>query len=197
MKKIQLVSLSLLAPFFFTSCTKEDPVAVLEQELITTITATFTPVGGGQNVVLTFRDLDGDGGNEPEITVSRNFNTNTTYNGSISFLNESVDPIEDITEEIQELGEEHQIFYTTTGDINEFTYSSDAANYDENDMPIGLQTVFTTSEFATGNLTITLRHEPNKSGLNVANGDITNANGSTDATVTFPITVLREIIALP
>ena len=42
---------------------------------------------------------------------------------------------------------------------------------------------------ATGNLTITLRHLPNKSGVNVPGGDITNAGGGTDAEVVFPVVV--------
>ena len=40
-----------------------------------------------------------------------------------------------------------------------------------------------------GAFTITLRHEPNKSGMNVNTGDITNAGGETDVQVIFDITV--------
>jgi hypothetical protein len=47
----------------------------------------------------------------------------------------------------------------------------------------------TTGNVGTGNLTVTLRHLPNKSALGVSTGDITNAGGATDAYVSFPVTV--------
>jgi hypothetical protein len=40
-----------------------------------------------------------------------------------------------------------------------------------------------------GNLTVTLRHDLNKSAAGVASGNITNAGGSTDAAVSFPVVV--------
>ena len=35
-------------------------------------------------------------------------------------------------------------------------------------------------------MTVILRHEPNKAGAGVSDGDITNAGGETDIEVTFP-----------
>ena len=191
-KQIKFFALSILAAATFTSCTKDEvtPVPVNEEELITTVTAIYTPVGGGTAITLKYKDLDGEGANAPVITVSGSFEKNKTYNGTLTFKNESVNPAEDITTEIVEEGEEHQIFYQTTGTLNAFTYGTDASNFDSNKNPVGLQSVFTTTTAATGNLTITLRHEPNKSATNVAKGDITNAGGSTDAEVTFAISVL-------
>jgi hypothetical protein len=49
--------------------------------------------------------------------------------------------------------------------------------------------MISTSSAGSGTLTITLRHEPNKDGDNVADGDITNAGGETDVEVTFNIDV--------
>ena len=136
-----------------------------------------------------YKDLDGEGANAPIITVSGAFAKNKTYNGVVTFKNELANPAEDITPEIVEEGEEHQIFYQKTGTLNAFKYGTAASNFDTNGKPIGLQSVFTTTEAASGTLTITLRHEPNKSAVNVASGDITNAAGSTDAEVSFPISV--------
>jgi hypothetical protein len=56
---------------------------------------TTTLKAGNQTVTLTSRDLDGDGPNAPVVTVSGDFNT--TYTGSVSFLNESITPADDIT----------------------------------------------------------------------------------------------------
>ncbi|MBP0904603.1 type 1 periplasmic binding fold superfamily protein [Mariniflexile gromovii] len=190
MKTLKYLSLLFITSLSLTACSSDnDPEPVNEEELITTVTATFVPQGGGTTITLKSQDLDGDGGNAPVITVSGKFEQNKTYNGTVTFLNESVNPAEDITEEIEEEGDEHQIFYIKTGSLNGFTYSTDANNLDSNGLPIGLQTVFNTTNAASGNLTIILRHEPNKSASGVSNGDITNAGGSTDASVTFSIEV--------
>jgi hypothetical protein len=42
---------------------------------------------------------------------------------------------------------------------------------------------------ASGNLTITLIHEPDKFAEGVSGGNIENAGGSTDAEVVFPVIV--------
>jgi hypothetical protein len=62
-------------------------------------------------VTMTSRDLDGDGPNVPVVTVSGDLLVNTTYSGAVSFLNESVTPVDDITVEVKEEGLEHQLFF--------------------------------------------------------------------------------------
>jgi hypothetical protein len=146
-------------------------------------------VGGGAAITLESKDLDGDGPNAPVVSVSGNFAQGKTYTGVVTFLNETRTPAEDMTEEIKELGLEHQVFYQKTGTINNVSYAVTLSNFDSSGKPIGLESVFTTTGAANGTLKITLRHEPNKSATNVASGDITNAGGSTDAEVVFAITV--------
>lgn len=192
-QKFKFYALALVTALTFSSCSNDDDnpaPPVNEEELITTVTAIYTPVGGGTAVTLQYKDLDGEGANAPVITVSGAFAKNKTYNGTVTFKNELANPDEDITPEIVEEGAEHQLFYQKTGTLNAFTYGSASSNFDKNGKPVGLQSVFTTTEAASGTLTITLRHEPNKSATNVASGDITNAAGSTDAEVSFPISVL-------
>ncbi len=60
MKTFKLVPMALIALFAFNSCSSDDSKPVNEEEVITTVTVTLTPVGGGTPVVLTSRDLDGD-----------------------------------------------------------------------------------------------------------------------------------------
>lgn len=192
-KKFKFYALALVTALTFSSCSNDEDnpePPVNEEELITTVTAIYTPVGGGTAITLQYKDLDGVGANAPVITVSSAFAKNKTYNGVVTFKNELANPAQDITPEIVEEGVDHQLFYQTTGTLNAFTYGTASSNFDKNGKPVGLQSVFTTTEVASGNLTITLRHEPNKSGADVANGDITNAKGSTDAEVSFPISVL-------
>lgn len=191
-KNFKLYALAIATALTFSSCNNDDddPLPVNEEELITTVTAIYTPVGGGTAVTLQYKDLDGEGANAPVLTVSSAFEKNKTYNGVVTFKNELANPVEDITPEILEEGDEHQLFYQKTGTLNAFTYGTSTSNFDKNGKPIGLQSVFVTTDAASGTLTITLRHEPNKSAANVAAGDIINAGGSTDAEVSFPISVL-------
>lgn len=192
-KNFKFYALALATVLTFSSCNNDDddtPLPVNEEELITTITAIYTPEGGGTAITLQYKDLDGEGANAPIITVSGAFAKNKTYNGAVTFKNELANPAEDITPEIIEEGVDHQLFYQKTGTLNAFSYGTALSNFDKNGKPVGLQSVFTTTGEATGNLTITLRHEPNKSATNVASGDIINAGGSTDAAVSFPISVL-------
>jgi hypothetical protein len=171
-----VVSISLV------SCSNDDE-PVNEEEVITTVVTTLT---NGNNVItLTSRDLDGDGPNQPVITSNGTIQANTLYQGQVTFLNETVSPAENITEEVEEEGLEHQLFFQLPSSLGTISYSDE----DENGNPIGLRFTYNTNTAATGNLIITLRHEPVKSAQGVSNGDITNAGGSTDAQVIFPIVV--------
>jgi hypothetical protein len=185
MNNLKLIALLVIPTLFSTSCSNDDS-AVNEEEVITTVTTTLT--GGGQVITLTSRDLDGDGPNDPVVTASGNLVAGTTYVGSTTFSNELVDPAEDITIEVQEEGVDHQIFYFLGSSIGTVTYDSE--DIDSNGNPIGLNfTLVAGTSGATGTLTVTLRHLPNKTAPGVSEGSITNADGNTDAEVYFPITV--------
>jgi hypothetical protein len=166
-----------------SSCSNNDN-PVNEEEVITTVAITLT--NGSSSIKLLSRDLDGDGPNPPEVNVSGTLAVGTTYTGAVTFLNQTVTPAEDITLEIEEEGVDHQLFYQAPSALGVFTYN----DTDANGKPIGLNfTLVTGNSSATGNLIVTLRHLPNKSAAGVAGGDITNAGGSTDAVVTFPISI--------
>ena len=189
LKTLKNISLLLITIITITACSSDDdttPVVINEEEVITTLTATLTPSGGGTEITLQTRDLDGDGPDAPVITVSGNLAANTTYTGTIELLNETESPAESINEEILIEDDEHQFFYQATNSVATFTYSD--ADGDGN--PLGLEFTLTTSATAgTGDITITLRHEPNKSAAGVSDGDITNADGETDIQAIFTVTV--------
>lgn len=174
----------LLPLFLLTSCDPDDPDDVNEEEVITNLTYTLIPDGGGAEVVLSFEDLDGDGGNAPVITGGT-LQANTTYNGMIELSNQSEMPFEDITEEVREEGDEHQFFFT----LNNITLQISYEDFDGDMNPVGLATTLVTTAAGQGTLTLILRHEPDKSGERVAEGDPTNAGGETDIEVTFPVEV--------
>ena len=190
MKNFRLLALFLATSLVITSCSKDDaPTPVNEEELITTVKITLT--GGVQPITLIYKDMDGDGPTLPTITPTGGATlvAGTTYTGTTTFLNELASPTEDITEEVSAEGADHQIFYELPATLGTITY--DNLDVDENDNPIGLKftLVAATSGVSgvTNNLIVTLRHEPNKSATGVAAGDITNAGGTTDARVTFPL----------
>lgn len=183
MKTIKILSMLALTGLLFTACSSDDenPEPVNEEELITTMTVTLVPQGGGTTITLTSRDLDGDGPNAPEVTVSGNLAGNTTYNGTIVLLNETETPAEDITEEVAEEDEEHQFFFGISGSIGSVTY----ADQDGNGNPVGIAFVLNTDTAGAASLTVTLRHEPKKPN----DGTLADAGGETDIAQTFNLTI--------
>ncbi len=185
MKNFKLLALFLTTSLVVTSCSNDDTAAVNEEELITTVSVTLQ--GGGQTIVLTSKDLDGEGPNAPVFTTTGgDLVAGRTYTGSTTFLNEAKSPAEDITAEVEEEGADHQVFYQLASSLGTITYTDN----DENSKPIGLSfSLVTAASAATGNLSVTLKHLPNKSASGVASGDITNAGGATDFVITYPLEV--------
>ncbi|WP_029209417.1 hypothetical protein [Aquimarina agarilytica] len=191
MKKIALALCSL--SIAFTSCgddddnnaVKPDPVVPNQEEVITNINFTLTPTTGTP-VVLKFEDLDGDGGNAPTITGGT-LKANTTYTGVLELLNNQNGKSENVTEEIIEEDEDHQLFYASS--IKGVTIAYTDKDADNN--PLGITTTVTTGDAGMGNINLKLRHQPNKSAEGVKEGKIGNAGGVTEADVTFDINVVE------
>ena len=174
---------TIFATALIFSCSSDDdstPEPVLEEEVITTMTITLT-ADGQADVILQTQDLDGDGPDLPVVTVSGDLSENTMYSGSIVLLNETEDPAENITEEIEEEALEHQFFYTIGNGLNAETDYNDA---DSDGNPIGLDFVLSTNSVSSGSITFTLRHEPTK-----PNMGIEDAGGETDIEATFDIAI--------
>lgn len=181
MKKQILLLPILTLVFMFTSCT-DDSDPVNEQEVITTMTVTLTPDTGGTDVVLQTRDLDGEGGEDPTVTVTGGpLTSGVSYSGSIVLLNETEDPVENVTEEIEEEDDEHQFFFVVGSGLDVTTSYDDQ---DGNGNPVGLSFTLTAGSASGGDFTVTLRHEPTK-----PNTGINDAGGETDIEETFVITV--------
>jgi hypothetical protein len=168
----------------FAACSSDDdstPTIVNEEEVITTVTLTLTPATGEEIELRSF-DADGDGPNPPVVTVSRDLVANTTYTGSIAFLNETESPAEDITLEVQDEADEHQVMFTIGTSLNvNITY----ADFDADSNPLGTRISLETAEASQGNLTLTLRHEPKKPN----DGSLADAGGETDVQVSFPVSI--------
>lgn len=183
MKKVKFLATAIFATLLFVSCSNDDDtsIPVNEEEVITTLTVTLSPNGGGTPIILQTRDLDGDGPNAPVITVSGNLATGATYNGTLVLLNETVNPPENITEEVEEENLEHQFFYTIGGGLDVTTAY---ANFDSEGNPLGTEFTLTAGAASTGTLTFILRHEPTK-----PNTGLGDAGGETDIAATFNVSV--------
>lgn len=178
------LAISLLVGLSACKKEKETPKTPHEEEVITTLTYTLTPTAGGTPVVFSFKDLDGDGGNDPVI-VHADLKANTEYKGVIELLNEQENPAGNVTEEVNEESDEHQFFFQN--DINGLHVHY--MDQDKNGKPLGIKTHVVTGAQGSGTLTVTLRHQPNKAAPGVSKGEIANAGGETDIEVTFNVNV--------
>jgi hypothetical protein len=183
MKTLKLLTAIFFLSSLLISCSDDDdgPPPVNEEELITTMTITLVPEGGGTNVILKTVDLDGDGPNDPVITVSGPMTSGVSYMGSIELLNESEDPAEDITEEVEEEAEEHQFFYTVGPALDASTAYE---NFDGDGNPLGTKFSLDAGDASTGTITFTLRHEPKK-----PNDGLVDAGGETDISARFSVEI--------
>lgn len=186
MKNFKLTGFTIIVLLAICSCSKkDDPAPVNEEEVITTVVATMNNAAG--NVVLTSKDADGNGPAAAMSTQIGNIVAGRVYLGTVKFLNELKNPTDDITPEILTEGVDHQLFFQANSTVGAFTYD----DADANGKPIGLTFKFTAAvaNAMQQNITITLRHLPNKSAVGVSAGNIGNAAGVTDAEVLFKVVV--------
>ena len=187
MKNYILIKLYLLIILITINTACTDKGHGNEQELITTLIYSLNQIGPStDSVIMTFRDLDGEGGNPPVVTVSGPLKANSAYQATLKLLNESVTPATDFTEDVRKEGTSHQFFFSKNGTLNITTSYTDT---DSNGRPIGISSAIIASGPSSGKIIITLRHEPNKSATGVSNGDITNAGGETDIEVSFDVEI--------
>lgn len=175
----QWIGVGFIAVLFVVAGCADDPAPVNEEELITTAIVELTPLTGGNTITLRYYDEDGIGSIAPVTTISGPLAANNEYTGVVTFLNETENPAEDITEEIEEEANDHLLCYTVTN-LNAEIESIDS---DDNARPIGLATLWSTGSVSSGNVVITLRHQPGtKTGVCPGSGD-------TDIEVNFAVTI--------
>lgn len=172
-------------------CGVEDPEPENESEIITTVRLTFTPVTGGQAVVVEASDPDGEG---PESIVTNSFTlaANTNYTLGIEFEDDING--EDITEEVKEEADEHLILFSWTegmftnptgnGNIDNRVDPVNYLDFDGDNLELGIETEWTTAEASTGEFRLVLKHQP---GLKTETSGIND--GESDVDVTFPFVI--------
>jgi len=204
-KTIKLLSMVLViaALAFLASCKEDDPKKEDTPELITKATLTFTPPGGGAAVVVTATDPDGEGVRELTVDGPINLVKSTSYTLTISLINGLVavtEPEYNVTDEVEEEGDEHMFFFSWTNNVfaepsgngnidnrpDAVLYTGGANSVDVNGRPLGITTSWVSaSASASGQFRVLLKHQPDlKSDTSTSN------TGETDLDITFSVVIL-------
>lgn len=183
---IVLFTLSLLLTVAWSSCSKDEKnvqAPAPDNEVITTVqlkavnTTDPTDTPSAKWVKLNPADTSA-----PDLTHAyMHLRPNASYTVQVYFLDETKSPADNITTEIKDRGNYHLVCFSPASGLN---LSVTATDHDTNtpSYPIGLSNVFNTTGTSSGNLEVTLHHQPN-----LKNGDC--APGSIDADVNFAITI--------
>ena len=176
----------LLLVLFTLACKRNNnsapnPQDQNEEELITTVSLIIKE---GSTLVDTFsfRDVDGVGGASPTIEQVI-LSANKTYSCTLLLLDESKNPTDTISAEVEEEKNEHQFFFHPSGGAN-LTITYDDA--DDNGVPLGLLTTFTTGAISTGKLGVVLKHQPD---VKPTSGNGNESLGETDVEVEFDVVI--------
>ncbi len=179
--------IALLVISVFTGCKKDKDEVVIppppanESEVMTTFKLTFTDSAGAVPIAnAQFRDPDGDGGNTAIQFDTIKLFANKTYIVNTLILDETQNPVDTISKEIQEEANDHLFFYTPAT-INATITILDQDTHIPS-LPLGLQTKWKTMTASDGTVHIVLRHQP---GIK----DGTYAPGETDIDLTFQVKI--------
>lgn len=181
---------ALASVLTFAVACGDDPAAPddgNEQEVITDVTITLTPVGGGAAITATIADPDGEGPLPPTAqTGPINLTAGTTYDGSIGFFDRS-DPnaVEDITAEVRAEADEHRVFYILSG-FSGVAVPDASLDTDSSGAPVGVtfQVVVDATASGTGTIRVVLSHYDE-----TPKGDGSTQSNETDADVSFSASV--------
>lgn len=185
MKKIKLTLVAATLLVAVVACKKETtppatpPPPANEEELITSVRLTFVDTAGiHPTVVALFRDIDGLGGNQPSVFDTIRLKPNAVYAASLEFLNESVNPVDDITVEVLEEATDHLVCYSVFGANASIDRTDSDGTYE-----VGIASRWTTQGASTGSTQVVLKHQP---GIKNGSCDI----GDSDIELSF-VTIIQ------
>lgn len=186
-----------MVSYYLVGCEAEEPVKEDIPELITKVILTFEPQSGGVGIVAIASDPDGDGVKDITVDGAINLLANTSYTLTLTLLNELAEmssPEYNITNEVEEEGDEHMFFFGWTGNVfsdptgnGNIDSRTDVVNYNDEDvdgLPIGIATTWTTGTASSGTFRIVLKHQPD---LKTVTSDV--EVGETDLDVEFDINI--------
>ena len=200
LKNIYTNTLLIISAFLLViSCDKGEPVVVHEHEVFTRVVLEVKKDGETNFKKYTFEveghddhgdddHGDDDHGNDDhgDEHTEVELDTNSTYHVGIFFYNDSdPDNIEDVTLEVIEEADAHQVFYEMT-EIPGFSIAAASDDTkDSNGNPLFLKTSWTTASETSGDVMAYLIHEPtSKTGSTRA-----DFGGATDVEIEFEVHV--------
>lgn len=174
--------LSLLAFIcLFTACKKETGVEINDEEIITTVQLNFKDSATGNVTSFNYDDADGPGGLLP-VQDSVFLMPNSTYELTVKLFNKTVQPVLDITEEVEEEGIAHRFYYLPSAASNLTITTLDV---DANGVPLGIHSLVHTGATGLGVLRIILRHYPGTPPDKAISDAENSPKSSTDVDVSF------------
>lgn len=169
-----------LAIVSLAACKKtENPNNENEHEAITTLSLIFK-LNNAVIDTFVFDDPDGDGGNVPVRIDTIKLMANTNYTAEVLLTNKTKNPPSDVTGTIKNQANAHEMYYLTDSPIQITKTDKDISGF-----PLGLQTIWVTTNGFTGTVRIKLMHKP----LIKGNNDNPNV-GHSDIDITMPLQVL-------
>lgn len=182
MKKQHVFEVGLFVLFLLMQGCKKDPVTdPNEGELITTVRVKLKEKVSGAERVFEFKDLDGEGGAAPQKFDTIRLTRSANYDCTLQLLNESVNPAEDITQEVLAEADDHQFYLTPTQSL----VTISILDKDGKGLPLGIASAWMASSNAgSGVVNITLKHKPGKK----AAGDLVS-KGETDISLDFQLRI--------
>lgn len=203
---LKTMAMAAIIGLSFTACKKDkkdEPTPANptpptnETELITTMKVILHDTTTHTSTTYVFSDLDGAGGNPATFGNSGadsviNITANHVYEATILLLDETKNPVDTISNEVEEEGADHMFFFNSIaptgtpynayliGSMTNIKY----LDLDANNRGIGLLTLWTapSTMMAKSPLTIELKHQPD-----VKDGSY--APGETDIQVGFKLKV--------
>lgn len=183
MKKVIFASIFAVSVVSFSSCKKDKPAPVPdEQELITTLKIRLND-SAGFDQTFQYKILNGYNTSSPTVQIDTlKIPSGKKYHATLTVLNESKAPTEDITQEILEKSDEHLfVFLSTPSDV--LTVSN--GNKDSKGAALNQEFTLSSGTANSGTFRISLMHQPtNKNGTTPQ-----SAGGETDLEASFPFLV--------
>lgn len=177
-KHIKLFAVVMLGGLILAGCKKKNNEEENEEELITTVRVKLT-ASGSATQTFTWKDIDGPGGNAPQIS-NITLSPGISYACELEFLDESKTPAENITDEVEAEGTDHQVYY----EVATAALTINGLNTDAGGLPLGITSNWIAATSSGGTVKITLKHKP---GVKAA-GDLVS-KGETDVEVSFPVVI--------
>jgi hypothetical protein len=190
MKKLSYLAVLLLTMSVLSCDSPGDATIDPPAELITDVLLTLKDSANMQDsVVARFSDPDGPTGSVVPIITGVTLKRGRTYFGSILFLEvirDQSDSMINVTEEVRELGTQHQVFYPLRGTVVH-TLTVEVLDKDDRGLPLGLETRIRTNNSgpeSDGKVGVVLSHFEQ---VGLKNG--VDRSSESDVDVEFPVTI--------